>query len=293
MKIGCVIVTYNIGKDIIKTYEAIKEQVEKIIFVDNNSDDITKISIEKICKDNKECLAIFNDNNYGIAEALNLGIKELLKEKFDFILTLDQDSIAEENMIKKMLMCYDSLKLKYNIGIISPAIYDINKRDFLVNVNNQEYEIINEPIQSGSLIRTELFDTIGYYNNDLFIYYVDTDFCYKALQYGYKCIQCNTTILKHEEGKKSIHKVFGKNIFYNNYSNFAIYYRARNNICMMYKYRNMFTSKDRVLKDLIKIVLFDKNKYLSVYIHLKGILDGIKSRKIIMRDENEKNIKSY
>lgn len=276
MKIGCVIVTYNVGEQIINTFNSIYNQVDKIIFVDNNSDTITQEILKKLVGKNENCQVVFNEKNEGIAKAINIGIKKLLFEGIDFILTLDHDSIASENMIIEMLNVYEELKYINKVGILSPAIYDINKKDYLTYVNSNTFQIITEPIQSGSLISKELINNIGYFNERLYIYYVDTEFAYKANLKGYKNIQCNKSILYHEEGKKTKHKLAGKIIYYNNYSEFAIYYRARNNVYMLIKYWIYFSSKDRLIKDLILITFFDNKKILKLKYHFKGIFDGLK-----------------
>ena len=277
MKICCVIVTYNIGKQILNTYNAVKNQVNQVIFVDNDSNNETKEIIEEICATHENCEVIFNDKNEGIAKALNIGINESInKFNADFILTLDHDSVAAENMISKMMQIYEVYEKKQNIAILCPAVYDINKKDYLTEVNNNEFQLIKEPIQSGSLIRKEVFKNVGLYNEELFIYYVDTDLCYRALSKGYNMVQCNKAVLYHEEGKKVAQKIGNKIIYYNQYSSAAVYYRARNHIYMLKNYFKPFTSKNRLIIDFIKILIFDCNKLGKIKFHLKGIFDGIR-----------------
>lgn len=273
-KVGAIIVTYNVKESLKDVYMAIINQVEKLVFVDNGSNVETINIINHICKNNEKCKKVMNDKNVGIGKALNQGVEYLLKEKMDFILTLDHDSKANKDMIFNMLKIYDEYKEKVNIGILTPAIYDINKKDYLMEKNNENIQIINEAIQSGELIRSDVFNAIGGFNEKLFIYYVDTDFNYRVQESGRNIVQCNNTILLHEEGQKTIHNILGKKIYYNNYNSFAIYYRARNNIYMIKKYKKSFTSKDRILKDFMKILLCDKNRKESLKAHLKGVKDG-------------------
>lgn len=274
-KIIAIIITYNIGEKIEESYKSIIDQVDKIIFVDNGSNDITINTLKRITLKDEKVISIYNNENLGIAKALNIGVKKAFEYDIDFIMTLDHDSILECDMIEKMMETYKSLNHKSDIGIISPAIYDVNKKDYLIKKNNDNFEYIIEPIQSGSIIKKSLIKEIGLFNEDLIIYYVDTEFCYRAKEAGYRFLQCNNTKLYHEEGKKSIHKLLGKRVYYQNYSEFALYYRARNYIYMMKNYYSYFSSKDRILKDAIKIILFDKHRYKSIKSHLKGILDGV------------------
>lgn len=275
-KIVAIIVTYNINNKIKEVYKSVVNQVDKIIFVDNGSNYETIKLLKEIDSYSEKVDIIYNKSNLGIAKALNLGVIEALKLNFDFIMTLDHDSILKENMVRDMRNIYNLFKDKEYIGIISPAIYDINKNDYLTNINKEKFQFITEPIQSGSIIKSDLFKNVGLFNEDLIIYYVDTEFCYRASQKGYKFLQCNNTYLYHEEGKKTCFKILGKNIYYQNYSEFALYYRARNYVYMMKNHYDKFSSKDRIFKDGIKILIFDKTRIKSIKAHIKGIYDGMK-----------------
>lgn len=277
-RIAALIVTYNIDEKIEKGYEAIRDQVDKIIFVDNGSNINTIKVLNDIMNRDNKVEVIFNKENLGIAKALNSGIERIKGKGFDFVITLDHDSEPSKNMIKKMILRYEELKSIENIGIICPAIYDINKEDYLTHVSNCKYEFVLDPIQSGSLYIMSLFDDVGKFNEKMFIYYVDTEFNYRVINANYKILQCNDVVLNHEEGKKTKKKILGKFIYYNNYSEFAIYYRAKNNVYMLRNHRDVFTSKDRLVKDLVKIVFFDENRVSKIKAHLKGIKDGILSK---------------
>ncbi|EOU1893345.1 glycosyltransferase family 2 protein [Clostridium perfringens] len=276
-KVAAVIVTYNINEKINAVCEAVIRQVDKVIVVDNGSKLETVELLNNLQKQFNKIELILNKENQGISKALNLGVKKALEIGFDFIMTLDHDSILKEDVVSKLLNSYYLMKENKEIGIVSPAIYDINKKDYLGSINiNEENQFIDEPIQSGSLIKREVFEKIGYFNEELVIYYVDTEFCYRAKKAKFKFLQCNNTCLYHEEGKKSEVRLLGKKIYYQNYSEFAIYYRARNYVYMMKNYYELFSSKDRIIKDFIKILAFDKKRVNSLKAHLKGFYDGIR-----------------
>lgn len=275
--IVAIIVTYNVEDKITEVYKAIKGQVDRVIFVDNNSKKETINFIRYIKKNYLNVDIIFNDRNFGIAKALNQGIKLAKKYNPKYILTLDHDSIVENNMVNKMI----SKSLTINdekIGIIVPRIFDINKNDYITESNAVDYELVREGIQSGALINYKVFEKIGFFNENLETYYVDTDFFYRAYINGIKMLQCNNITLFHEEGKKTFVNIFGKKFYYPNYSEYAVYYRARNYVYMKKKYGKIFSSKGRILKDSIRIIILDKRniKFKILKIHIRGFLDGRK-----------------
>ena len=120
----CVIVTYNIGERFYSCYNAIAKQVEKVIIVDNGSNQET-ISIIKKLSENQNTISIFNKENLGIASALNIGIKRALDEGFQWILTMDNDSIATNDMIKDMLEHYSNFNKEDKVVGIFPTYIDL------------------------------------------------------------------------------------------------------------------------------------------------------------------------
>lgn len=101
------IVTYNPSIDILKkNIENILIQTNNVVIIDNNSNNKVEL-FELINNINARYHAyrielIQNDDNNGIAQALNQGLSYSKANNYEWILTLDQDSICDKNMIKVM-----------------------------------------------------------------------------------------------------------------------------------------------------------------------------------------------
>ena len=274
--ISCIIVTYNTDENIINVVNSLEKQVSKIIIVDNGSNDKTKNILNKFLS-TENIDIIYNNKNYGIAKALNIGIKRALEYKSDWILTLDHDSILDKNMISNMLNFYNGLSCEdqNKIGILAPEIVDIsiNKSYYYVD-GNVEYNKVRHVIQSGALIKADVFSKLGYFNEELFIYFVDIEFCYDAVDLGYDILIIKGATLFHQEGNKERKKVLGRKITYDNYSTNAIYYISRNAIYMFKKYKKYEFIK-RIIYDFIKIILVEPRKTKYVFL---GVKDGILGR---------------
>lgn len=272
-KVCAVIVSYNIDEKIIEVISSIKEQVSFVYIIDNASNKKTKDILVGLSDDKVEI--IFNEYNLGIAKALNQGVKLAQQNNFEWILTLDHDSICPENMVDEMF--YSAMKYPefFRTALLAPRVLDINMNRFISKQKNLnlDYTEINDCIQSGSLFRVSIFDEIGYFNEDLFIYHVDFEFCQRIKSNRMKIIQCNNVILAHEEGQKVAHKCAGMIVYYNNYSPIATYYITRNTIFMCKKY-NFIYSK-RLIKDLVFIILYDSDKLNMLKYWLRGLFDGI------------------
>lgn len=273
-KVCALIITYNIDEKIIEVVNSIVNQVGLLVIVDNASNLQTIKLLERLNR-NLKVKVIFNKKNYGIAKALNQGINFIKENKYEWVLTLDHDSVCEKDMIKNMLSILSECDNKDNIGILTPKIFEIRKQNFISKRKHENcrYIKVKDCIQSGSLIKLKVFDNIGYFNEDLFIYHVDFDFCQRLLKANYGIVQCNNVTLHHEEGYKVTKRFLGKKIFYNNYSSLAVYYITRNTIYMSKTYNVIYIK--RIVKDFVFITLFDQKRKERLLYFFKGLHDGI------------------
>ena len=161
---------------------------------------------------------------------------------------------------------------KKKVGILAPEILDVSINRSYYNIEeNISYKKVEHVIQSGSLIKASIFKDIGFFNEKLFIYYVDTEFCFNVRKHRYEIFMVKEAILFHEEGKKERRIFCGLEFTYDNYSNQAIYYISRNSIYMFRKYKKI-TFIMRIIYDFIKILLAEPKKIKYLFY---GIKDGV------------------
>lgn len=265
LKICAGIVTYN--PDIVRLQENFKQicnQVDLVLICDNGSKNINKI--RQIITINKAIIIELKENK-GIATALNKLCKCAYKKGYDWIITLDQDSVCP-NMLVQTLRQYCSDKA----AVIGPRIiYRGNEKYSAENI--ESVEKVEWIITSGSLTNLHVWDIIGGFDDLLFIDKVDTDYCIRANQAGYEIIRDNQVILNHELGDLKCRKLFGRVIYVTNHLPFRIYYQCRNTVYISAKLkcRNSFVE---VFKIIIKICLYEDRKIEKLKQAIRGILDG-------------------
>ncbi len=244
-----VIVTYNpeLSK-FKKLIKSLSKQRCNICIVDNSSVNIQ--DIKYIVGNYGEVFEF--PSNEGIAKAQNYGINKALAANTDYLLLLDQDSSIDDNFISSMLKNYLDIKYKNNI-VLGPLFYDsrysfeypqiiFNKyglrKKFLASSNK-----INEAsllISSGMFMHKDVFINTGYFDDDLFIDYVDTEWCLRAKNCGIKFYVCSNVVMFHEIGNDNI-KIFKWRIPV--HSSARRYYRIRNSFYLLkYKHVNKIIS---------------------------------------------------
>lgn len=264
-KIAGVTVIYNPDNKVIKnicTYVNLLEE----LFVIDNSESIDYDIINDIKKING-VQYIWMKGNQGIASALNCGIYECIEKNYDWVLTMDQDSQFNNNLLAIYRNYLDD-KDTSSIAILSPQ-YMTPRSDAKYKKGQDE---LYWTMQSANLLNLKVMKKIGFYDEKYFIDCVDYEYCLRAKRNGYKIIRCNKAILIHNPGITKYKKILGINIKYGYASPVRIYYQIRNALYMYKKYGNIRSLCIVAIK-LLKIILFYDNKKEFFTFAIRGISD--------------------
>lgn len=263
-----VIVTFNPDDDFYQNVIILKEQVGKVVVVDNNSDNIDKI--ERFVCENEVAL-IKNKQNLGIAKAMNQGAKFAIDNGFSFLLTMDDDSILSNDCVLKMLNVIDNNEK--NIVCVGA---NYKQLDF-----EGEYILKDMVISSGNLTKLSVYQEVGGFKDELFIDCVDFDFCLKIKSAGYNVAIVKNAKMQHKLGEPiQVKTFFGKKDIVQ-HTAFRYYYIYRNGRYIYIKYHKEFKTfcchlRYRNFKHIILVILFHKDKMAKLKAIAKGICDSKK-----------------
>ena len=285
-KVAAIIVSYNPDSNLFDSINLLLNQVEKVIIVDNGSKEKYVKYIKSINEDKIEI--ILNKENLGVATALNIGVRKALENGYEWILTMDQDSKASPDMVKKMFNVYNSINREERKDILSifPNFVDERIQSIEENSNMNSYEYVDADITSGNLLRKEVFEKVGFFDDSLFIDLVDTDFCMRLNEKGIKMIKIRDAVLYHSLGEsKTIKGILGS-FNTSNHSALRRYYMTRNRFYIWEKYKGLNSitlNRDKKLfkKEFVKIILGEKDKVNKIKMVLRGYKDykkGIKGK---------------
>lgn len=227
MNISAIIVTYNPNlSQLKKCIYSLLPQVEKIIIIKNSSEklDFSEFQNEKI-------IQIQLEKNFGIAYAQNRGIEKAIDCGTEWILLSDQDTVFPEDYV-------ESFKKKIEIfgknKIYAPTFFnEVKKQNEPVSVSmtkavvpsgNKAIPVLHA-IASGTIFNKEVFQKIGGMKEELFIDYVDFEWCWRAHHFGIQTLCFPDIKICHQLGD-SYKKVFGRKITIR--SDFRYFYMLRN-----------------------------------------------------------------
>lgn len=273
------IVLYN--PDIIRLEENIKSllaQIHMIVCIDNNSSNIDLV--QKLLSNYSNIIIIRNNKNQGIAKALNQILIYAKENNYEWILTMDQDSVVRPMLLKEYAKQLGDRRL----AMITCLFQERNVRE-IVYEENEEVEEVKKCITSGCFTNVVACLEIGGFNEKLFIDYVDFDMCIRLRQNGYKLCRINKIGMVHETGKvrrfyfrNKLVKICGNPIEIYNESPIRVYYFFRNIVYFYCKYGKEgkeYTSFLHIVWRAFLVIIFEKPKLKKVYFMFKGIKEGL------------------
>jgi rhamnosyltransferase len=288
VNISSVIVTYEPNiKGISDLIKSNYTDFNTIVIVDNCSSniDLLKESIVDI----ENIIIIELNENLGIAYAQNVGICSLNDTSNDLIVFFDQDSYIGIGFIEKLIDEYKYLE-SINDGpfVLGPSFYHrkkhfeypiikLNRYGFREKIYLSSYKRAVEVsciISSGMCVRRNVLADVGQMDSSLFIDYVDTEWCLRAISKGVRIFASPVLIMEHEIGDDNI-KLFRWRIPV--HSAFRRYYRIRNSF-ILFKYPHV------PLIVCLRELIFSVTHQFLLIILTKNKKDYIKSLYRAVRD---------
>jgi len=213
----------------------------------------------------------YNANSGGLARALNIMCERAEELNLEWLLTLDQDSTFESE--KDLLnLLEQTKKIDDDVAIIAPS---------LVPFKNINWDFF--AITSGTLLRMQAQKECGKYCEYFFIDALDSEYCLRLLDNGWKIKIVKDSLLNHKIGTmtKKYFPFYKKYIHIQEYSPERIYYIFRNQIITINQYKNKFPVPCKIYRKsllftIIKILLYEKNKFAKLKMALRGFLDARK-----------------
>ena len=272
-----VVVSYYPLEKVLGNIEVLRQQVGHVVVVDNTP----QAHAPGILNDLEQlsgCTVIRNNQNLGIAAALNIGIRHAVSMGFEWIVTFDQDSQIRENYIEGMLSTYHNESCQNKVGILCPR-YEDARLGILLHTHRANNGDVFACMTSGSMIRAETFQSFGPMDEGLFIDYVDLDYCLRLRSAGLKVIECSDTVLTHSLGRIAQHKLLWKTFTTTNHSAKRRYYITRNRLVLIRRYwlqDSEWAMRDfkGLIFETAKIVLVEKDKLAKAGYMLRAVFDA-------------------
>lgn len=234
------LVLYNSDYDrLIECVRSLKAEVDEIVLFDNSPNEIEGIKRNKLI-DEYGCNYIHSKKNLGMPDALNEIMKMAQQMNYEWVLTMNADSIVPKGMIKSFAPFFQ----KSSVGMICPQVID-KRRKYMIPKNSNRVELVNMCITSGTCTRVSAWKQVGGFDGWLFVDLLDNDLSKRFVLNGWKIVQINSVVLDQEYGEilpkvKTVEQFWvtvGKILHNDNFAKFSyrkivhpnrVYYTCRN-----------------------------------------------------------------
>lgn len=286
-KIFSIIVAYNPEwKSFEKVLVAHKNNFSNVIII-NNSPEISLNSFKS-----SQVRIINNPSNIGLAAALNVGIYEAKKEGAEMVALFDQDTLLPNDFTQKMFKRINAYQGSKKPALFSPVFFNHVTDDYgsiinfkplrLIRTKPDKQKSVTHPqyvITSGSFIPISVLDDVGLMREELFIDFVDIEWCLRARAKGYEIVSFPKVDIAHHLGDSSV-SFMGTN--YPIHSPLRMYYYFRNAI-YLYRLKEIdwnwrLVDATRNMFRFLFYILFVKDRLTYFKYIIKGYYHGLIKR---------------
>jgi GT2 family glycosyltransferase len=231
--VGVVTVTFNSASVISGFMDSLLKQThtEFILYViDNASTDETLTQLSEY--DDARLVIVPNKNNAGVAEGNNIGIRAALRDGCTSVLLINNDTVFDSNLLSKLvegvqhhqcdmlvpkILYFDDPETIWCAGGYFSRIRRSARHFGHGQKDKGRFDrprLIDYSPTCCMLIRAEVFERIGLMDANYFVYFDDTDFCYRAYRAGVKLFYLPTARMLHKVGSLT----GGESDFYYSYT---------------------------------------------------------------------------
>ncbi|MBI1870778.1 MAG: glycosyltransferase family 2 protein [Chlamydiae bacterium] len=218
LQVSIVVVNWN-GKSLLEKclsslFEGDDQNFE-IIFVDNGSVDG---SVDFVAGRFPQIKIVRNQSNLGFAIANNIGAQNASGA---FLLFLNNDTIVEKDFLSKLIegikdeeevaACQPKIKVLGRPTYLDsagsfPTLTGFLRHDGIREVDVGQYDQVKEifsPKGACLLIRKDIFQAVGGFDEDFFCYFEETDLAWRIWLYGYRILLIPQAVIYHKGGATS------------------------------------------------------------------------------------------
>lgn len=244
--VSVVIISYNRCHTIVGCIESIMSGTRagnEIIVVDDGSTDGTGDALRGLVESGR--IRYFYQANAGVSKARNAGVAKATGEYICFI---DSDIICCDGAIDKLLEVMGREGLYQIVGAARYNKEELPARALIERTPRRNHNLVQvSKIGIGaSMVRKELFDRLGGFDEHFSFGWEDTEFCWRATLAGYRVAYAYDAVVFHLHDRTAASRVSEEKFIFEN---------TKNRLYSHLKLMPLYPVARRVCKDLAWSVL--------------------------------------
>jgi len=200
----------------VKSLLASRRPIDDVIVVDN---DATENARGRLSSTDPHISYLLSGRNLGFSGGVNLGIRQALARGADRVLLVNSDVIVPPDCVGRLERCLNT----HRAGITGPVVLARSEPGRIASLGmsyaarigrmrhrgvgmklGDSEQMASRRVDAVSgclmLIRREVFDAIGLFDEDFFFSFEDLDFCLRAGRAGFATVLDGSAVAYHEGG---------------------------------------------------------------------------------------------
>ncbi|WP_411383039.1 glycosyltransferase family 2 protein [Pseudomonas sp. L7] len=201
--VSILVTTYNpCVEDLLENIKSYLHQAKYIIIVDNSDCIARQHEVGALAASYPSVIIKQLSRNLGIAAAQNIGMQAAKAMGSEFVIEMDQDSKLPVGYVNNLMHRHAELTEKgIKVGGIGPLAVRKDSDEVYDGLTRSGDVIeVEYTLSSGFLMRFDAIDAVGLKNEDLFIDFVDWEWCWRSRERGYRIFIDTTLEISHMLG---------------------------------------------------------------------------------------------
>ncbi len=272
-----ILVAYKSEKKINSFIKKIPKKL-KVIIIENSKNYLLKKKIEKKYSNIK----VFLKENNGVSSSINYAVNKI---KTNYFLQISPDIIFDYKDIPVFFKYAKKLNDKFSA--LGPRFINVNKKSHIQIDKTIDIGEIDSIHGSCMFINKKRFNEIGRFDENFFLYFEETEYCYRAKKKNLKSYQINNIIvraqgrtvsIKNKREKKLLKNILIWHFIWSKY----YYYKKR-----FGKIKSLIIFIPTIIRTNFKILINrlvkNKEKIEKYQTRLNGLMTSIKGKKSNLR----------
>ena len=225
----------------------------------------------------------------GFAGGNNVGINKALNDNADYVLLINNDTVVKPDFLKILV---SKMRFDKDIGIVAPQINYYDNPDKIWSAGGKIKKIRSSGFARGDiyekdisandrfvdfvsgccmLIKKEVFQKVGLFDEKFFLYVEDTDFCYRVRKAGYKIFVVSSSKIFHKIHKSTQNELQTIPLYYTTRNRL---YLAKKNFPIFLFFTLLYISSSMFIKSIFWLLLGKLKNISSIQRAFKDFFRG-------------------
>lgn len=250
----------------------------RLIVVDNGSQGRQLDMVREAALEFDAILVSYRDN-LGVGVALNEGARRAVADGYDWLLTLDQDTWPDRDLLEIAARAYRAHPRADRVALVASTAHG------RADPSCRDRTWLEQPtaITSGTFVRIAAWIAVGEFREDFFIDAIDIEYSLRVRGAGWQVIRACRPAMTHAIGSPTRHTFPGRHPRTSNHSALRRYYMARNGaiVWRLYAKRQPLIVLALIrsfAKVTLKLMFYEEERQSKLTAIARGLVDGFRGR---------------